>query len=135
MGLHVWIFFVTTDQQIWCSTGDVTVRQVRRKYCVLRWQDLWSYDNITLCNVHQYSSTETAWYLVLWISLRFEHSVGACTGSLWFVRAIDLYCNRLKKQAIRFPGTVQSELKSAVYRKMPNSQPTASYIPVSNMCV
>ena len=53
-------------------------------------------------------------YDVLRISLRFEHSVGACTGSLWFVRAIDLYRNRLKKQAIRFPGTVQSELKSAV---------------------
>ena len=28
---------------------------------------------------------------LLRISLRFEHSVGACTGSLWFVRAIDLY--------------------------------------------
>ena len=48
-----------------------------------------------------------------WISLCFEHSVGACMGRLWFVRVIDLYWNRLKKQAIHFPGTVQSELISA----------------------
>ena len=27
----------------------------------------------------------------LLISLSFEHFVGACRGSLWFVHAIDLY--------------------------------------------
>ena len=35
-------------------------------------------------------SYKTSTYL-LWISLCFEHSVGACMGSLWFVCAIDLY--------------------------------------------
>ena len=76
---------MTTDQQIWCSTGDVTGETGEKKVlCAQVTTSLYVMST-------QYSSTETAWYLVLWISLRFEHSVGACMGSLWFVRAIDLY--------------------------------------------
>ena len=52
--------------------------------------------------------------VLLWISLRFENPMGVYTRSLWFVHAIDLYWNRLKKQVIRFLGTVQSAENPAV---------------------